>query len=131
LRARLVRGSWWTLTTAFCRRRLLFNEYGPTEATVWSSVYECEPGETGPTVPIGRPITNTQLYVLDRNLQPVPFGVSGELYIGGDGVARGYVNRPDLTELNFIPNPSPKRPALSFIAPVTWSVIWPTETSNF
>ncbi|MFZ0417788.1 MAG: amino acid adenylation domain-containing protein [Candidatus Sulfotelmatobacter sp.] len=88
----------------------LFNEYGPTEATVWSSVYECEPGETEPTVPIGRPITNTQLYVLDQNLQPVPFGVSGELYIGGDGVARGYVNRPDLTELNFIPNPFAEAP---------------------
>jgi surfactin family lipopeptide synthetase A len=83
----------------------LFNEYGPTEATVWSSVYECEPGETEPAVPIGRPIANTQLYVLDQNLQPVPTGVSGELYIGGEGVARGYINRPDLTDLSFIPNP--------------------------
>ncbi|MFZ0769884.1 MAG: amino acid adenylation domain-containing protein [Candidatus Sulfotelmatobacter sp.] len=83
----------------------LFNEYGPTEATVWSSVYECEPGETEPTVPIGRPIANTQLYVLDQNLQPVPAGVSGELYIGGEGVARGYINRPDLTDLSFIPDP--------------------------
>jgi aspartate racemase len=86
----------------------MFNEYGPTEATVWSSVYECEPGETDPSVPIGRPIANTQLYVLDRSLQPVPFGVAGELYVGGDGVARGYINRPDLTELNFIPNPFTK-----------------------
>ena len=83
----------------------LFNEYGPTEATVWSSVYECEPGETDPTVPIGRPIADTQLYVLDQNLQPLPVGVPGDLYIGGDGVALGYINRPDLTELSFIPNP--------------------------
>jgi surfactin family lipopeptide synthetase A len=83
----------------------LFNEYGPTEATVWSSVHESEPGETEPTVPIGRPIANTQLYVLNQNLQPVPAGVPGELYIGGEGVARGYINRPDLTELSFVPNP--------------------------
>ncbi|MFZ0318215.1 MAG: amino acid adenylation domain-containing protein [Candidatus Sulfotelmatobacter sp.] len=88
----------------------LFNEYGPTEATVWSSVYECEPGETAPTVPIGRPIANTQLYVLDRNLQPVPFGVTGELYIGGDGVARGYLNRADLTEAHFIHDPFAEKP---------------------
>jgi surfactin family lipopeptide synthetase A len=83
----------------------LFNEYGPTEATVWSSVYQCEPGEIEPAVPIGRPIANTQLYVLDQHLEPVPFGVAGQLYIGGDGVARGYINRPDLTDLNFIPDP--------------------------
>jgi amino acid adenylation domain-containing protein len=83
----------------------LFNEYGPTEATVWSSVYECEPGEAENTVPIGRPVANTQLYVLDENLEPVPTGVAGELYIGGDGLARGYRNRPDLTDLNFIPDP--------------------------
>ena len=83
----------------------LFNEYGPTEATVWSTVYECEPGAAESTVPIGRPIPNTQLYVLDQNLEPVPCGVSGELYIGGDGVTPGYLNRPDLTDLSFIPNP--------------------------
>jgi aspartate racemase len=82
----------------------LFNEYGPTEATVWSSVYECEPGSVE-AVPIGRPIANTQFFVLDPNLQPVPIGVPGELYIGGEGVARGYRNRPELTQASFIPNP--------------------------
>jgi aspartate racemase len=83
----------------------LFNEYGPTEATVWSSVYECEPGEAAISVPIGRPIENTQLYVLDSHLQPLPSGISGELYIGGEGVTRGYLNRPELTEANFVVNP--------------------------
>ena len=83
----------------------LFNEYGPTEATVWSTVYECEPGESDESVPIGRPIANTQAYVLDRHLQPVPVGIPGELYIGGDGVAQGYLDRSDLTRTSFIPNP--------------------------
>ena len=79
----------------------LFNEYGPTEATVWSTVFECEPGgEYG--VPIGRPVANTRVYLLDRHLQPVPVGIPGELYIGGDGVARGYLNRSALTERSFV-----------------------------
>lgn len=83
----------------------LYNEYGPTEATVWSSVYQCEPQERLSRVPIGRPIANTQIYLLDNSLQPVPIGVPGELYIGGAGVARGYLNRPTLTDDKFIPNP--------------------------
>lgn len=89
----------------------LFNEYGPTEATVWSSVYPCEPGEVGPTVPIGRPIANTQLYVLDANLQPLPAGLPGELYVGGAGVSMGYVNQPELTSARFIRNPFSSDPA--------------------
>jgi amino acid adenylation domain-containing protein/non-ribosomal peptide synthase protein (TIGR01720 family) len=81
----------------------LINEYGPTETVVGCCVYEATtPGET---VPIGKAIANTQLYVLDRNLEPVPAGVAGELYIGGAGVARGYLNRPELTAERFIPNP--------------------------
>jgi len=83
----------------------LFNEYGPTEATVWSTVYECEPGESDRLVPIGRPIGNTQCYVLDDNRQPVPIGVPGELYVGGAGVTAGYLNRPDLTRANFVSDP--------------------------
>lgn len=80
----------------------LFNEYGPTEATVWSTVHRCEPQEPQSSIPIGRPISNTQLYVLDRNLQLLPLGVPGELCIAGDGVARGYLNRPELTREKFV-----------------------------
>ncbi|WP_406694053.1 amino acid adenylation domain-containing protein [Singulisphaera sp. Ch08] len=82
----------------------LFNEYGPTEATVWCSVHRCDHEEVG-TVPIGRPIANTQIFVLDPGMQPVPIGVVGELYIGGDGVARGYLDRPALTAERFLPDP--------------------------
>lgn len=80
----------------------VWNMYGPTETTIWSSVTRVEPDKR--PVPIGPPLANTRFYVLDRNLQPVPIGVRGELYIGGDGVARGYYNRPDLTSGAFIPD---------------------------
>jgi len=83
----------------------LYNEYGPTEASVWSSVYKCLSQEPRSEVPIGRPIANTQLYILDEHQRPVPVGVPGELHIGGDGLARGYLNRPDLTAEKFIKNP--------------------------
>jgi acyl carrier protein len=83
------------------------NMYGPTETTIWSSTQEAEPCEG--TVAIGRPIANTSLYVLDESRQPVPVGVAGELYIGGDGVTRGYWERPELTESRFVPDPFAKR----------------------
>ncbi|MDO8778570.1 MAG: amino acid adenylation domain-containing protein [Burkholderiaceae bacterium] len=82
----------------------VLNVYGPTEATIWASVYRLEPGcDRSP--PIGQPIWNTQFYVLDGFLNPVPVGVGGELYIGGGQLARGYAARADLTAERFIPSP--------------------------
>ncbi len=81
----------------------LWNMYGPTETTIWSTLCQVEPGEN--QISIGRPIANTQTYILDAYLQPVPLGIPGELYIGGDGLARGYLNRPELTAERFVPNP--------------------------
>ncbi len=87
----------------------LINGYGPTENTTFTCCYRItETTQLSKSVPIGRPIANTQVYILDSQLQPVPIGVSGELYIGGDGLARGYLNRPELTEEKFIPNPFEK-----------------------
>ena len=91
-----------------CQR--LFNIYGPTETTIWSTVHQVIAVDRLPTVsgfePVGKPITNVQLYLLDDELQEVPIGVTGELYVGGAGVApSGYLNQPDLTAYHFVQNP--------------------------
>jgi len=83
----------------------LHNLYGPTEASVDVSYWPCLPGSAETAIPIGRPIANITLYILDRQLNPVPVGTPGELHIGGIGLARGYLNRPELTAEKFIPNP--------------------------
>jgi len=97
---------WWRERAAKTR---LFNEYGPTESVVGCSVYEVganvEVEEGRANVPIGRPIANASLYILDGRLQPVPQGTAGELYVGGEGLARGYLNHPDLTAERFAPSP--------------------------
>ena len=92
------------------RTKEVWNLYGPTETTIWSAVRQihspaAENSRTFPTEFVGSPIANTEFYVLDELLAPVPMGVPGELFIGGDGVARGYWNRPDQTAEKFLPNP--------------------------
>lgn len=87
------------------------NAYGPTEATIGATIYEplepttCQENQSIYRVPVGRPIANIQIYLLDKHLNPTPSGVPGELYISGVGIARGYLNRPELTAEKFIPNP--------------------------
>ena len=84
----------------------LLHVYGPTESTTFASFHLVEQVPQGATtIPIGRPLSNTEIYLLDRNLQLVPIGVAGELHIGGDGLARGYLNSPELTSEKFIPDP--------------------------
>jgi amino acid adenylation domain-containing protein len=87
----------------------LWNMYGPTETTIWSSLCEIKKGDT--PITIGKPIGNTQLYILDAYLQPMPVGVVGELHIGGEGLARGYLNHPHLTREKFILDCFSSKPA--------------------
>ncbi|MFN6470969.1 MAG: amino acid adenylation domain-containing protein [Nostoc sp. SerVER01] len=95
----------------FAPDTMLVNEYGPTETVVGCCIYRVPKDEIeSSSVPIGQPIANTQLYVLDEYHQPVPIGVPGELYIGGAGLARGYLNRPELTAVKFIPHPFSHEP---------------------
>lgn len=83
----------------------LYNEYGPTECTVWSAVCDVTSQSDDATVPIGRPIPGTEIHILDAAMERVPQGATGEIFIGGPGIARGYLNRPDLTASHFVPDP--------------------------
>ena len=88
----------------------VWNLYGPTETTIWSTVHRvCTEDRV---VPVGRPLANTSLYILDATMRPVPIGASGDLYIGGDGLARGYLNRPALSAEKFIPDPFSGKPGM-------------------
>jgi amino acid adenylation domain-containing protein len=87
----------------------VWNMYGPTETTIWSSVYRIE-GKDEKLVPIGKPIANTMFYILDAQREPVPDGAEGELYIGGEGLARGYFERESMTQERFVPDPFDSRP---------------------
>jgi len=89
----------------------LLNVYGPTEVTTFATWHHINQVEAGAkTVSIGRPISNTEAYILDRQLNPVPIGIPGEIYLGGDGLARGYFNRPELTAQKFVPHPFSSTP---------------------
>ena len=112
----------------------LINAYGPTEATITATAFETapRPGQTARLhrVPIGRPLANREIYILDRNCNPVPIGVPGELHIGGMSLARGYMNRPDLTAEKFIPNPFSTDAGRECTRLATSRAICPTVTSN-
>jgi amino acid adenylation domain-containing protein len=105
LRSIVVGGEACSAETAarWSRGRLFFNAYAPTEATIYATTMLCAEGERQ-SPPLGRPIQNMQVYLLDQNGQPAPAGVPGELYIGGAGIARGYLNRPELTAERFVPH---------------------------
>ncbi len=107
----------------------IFNMYGPTETTVWSTAHPVS--RAGSPVAIGRPIANTEIYLLDRRLQPVPIGVPGELFIGGAGVARGYLNREELTAERFIPHPFSAQPGARLYRTGDLARYWPDGTIEF
>ncbi len=83
----------------------LFNVYGPTEACIFATAWACTTDDDGAVLPVGLPVDDTTIHVLDRDLRPVPDGVSGEVYIGGQGLARGYLNQPELSATSFVADP--------------------------
>ncbi len=126
------------LSVAHVRRALaalpdtrLFNGYGPTECTTFTTVHaiprDLDPGAR--SIPIGRPIRDTRVYVLDPRGRPVPTGVAGELLVGGEGLARGYLNQPELTAERFVSDPFGSPPTVS-TARATWCAGGPTARST-
>ncbi len=109
----------------------LVNLYGPTEVTMNASTWQSMDARSIDRVSIGRPIANTQIYILDAHSEPVPVGVRGELYIGGAGVARGYLNRPELTAERFLADPFTGDPERGCTGRGTWAGGWRTATSSF
>ena len=101
------------MASAWSNGRRFINAYGPTETTIWSTWAECPASRD--QVSIGRPVSNTEVYVLDCQFQPVPVGIPGELFIGGLGLARGYLHRPDLTAERFVPHPFSQTPGARLI----------------
>jgi acyl-coenzyme A synthetase/AMP-(fatty) acid ligase len=97
-----------SLVALWIEERSIFNAYGPTESTIWTTVAKCKTDGSAP--PIGRPIVNAEVYILDEEMEPAPVGVNGELYLGGVGLARGYLRAPDLTAEKFVPHPFSRRP---------------------
>jgi acyl carrier protein len=109
----------------------LINTYGPTEAAIDVTYWPCPRGDRLQTIPIGKPMANTQVYVLDRHNEPVPVGVMGELHLAGANLARGYLNRPDLTAERFIPNPFSPEPGARLYRTGDWVRWLPDGTLDF
>ncbi|MGH7561801.1 MAG: non-ribosomal peptide synthetase [Gemmatimonadales bacterium] len=110
LRVAMTGGDWCPVELierhrALAPRAGFYTEYGPTETTVWCSVQGIEPGTPIPRVTIGNPMPNYRMYILDGSGEPLPIGVPGEIYIGGRGVSQGYLNRPELNDAQFLPDP--------------------------
>jgi non-ribosomal peptide synthetase component F len=93
------------LATLVQNSKSVRNVYGPTETAIWSSCYTFPPGNLPDQIPVGRPISETDFYIVDKKMNLLPLGMEGELCIGGLGVAKGYIHAPELTTARFLPNP--------------------------
>ncbi len=111
---------------------MIINGYGPTESTTFTCCYRMQKGyRTSGSIPIGRPISNTTVHVLDEERRPVPLGSPGELWIGGDGLAHGYLNQPELTRQKFVPDPFSNEPGRGCIGRATGLASAPMDLSSF